>query len=109
MRLEVRFGRRVFEVKMKKHDKLETLLQTLPRIIGEDAEAMVLFIGKNQLNPKLTLTESNLNNNDILRMIHHKKVASYLRRYERKLLKDDTSGVEMSSHDDVSDASKPKK
>merc|ERR1719295_757255 len=35
LRLEVRFGRRVFEVKMKKQDKLETLLQTLPRIIGE--------------------------------------------------------------------------
>ena len=69
---------------MKKMDKLETLLATLPRIIGEDADAMEIYKGKTRLDPKLTLEDLVLNNNDILRMIHHKKVASYLRRYSRK-------------------------
>eukprot|EP01084_Bolivina_argentea_P315232 546091_1 len=96
LRLEVRFGRRVFEVKMKKHDKLETLLQTLPRIIGEDADSMEIYKGKYKLNQLKSLTELGLNNNDILRMIHRKKVDSYLRRYEHNI-SDDISGIEMNS------------
>lgn len=100
LRLEVRFGRRVFEVKMKKLDKLETLLATLPRIIGEDADAMLIYKGKNKLDPSLTLEQLLLNNNDILRMIHHKKVASYLRRYSRK---SNESKIEMESESVTSD------
>jgi len=101
LRLEVRFGRRVFEVKMKKQDKLETLLQTLPRIIGEDADAMEIFVGRRKLDPSMTLMDQGLMNNDILRMIHRKKVSSYLRKCDRKLVDEDkyksASGVEMES------------
>ena len=98
LRLEVRFGRRVFEVKMKKTDKLETLLQTLPRIIGEDADSMILVKGKNTLNSTQTLIDLGLSNNDILRMIHRKKVQSYLRRYERKS-RGNNNSIEMESEE----------
>merc|ERR1712228_640139 len=63
LRLEVRFGRRVFEVKMKKTDKLETLIQTLPRVIGEDANEMEIFIGKKRLDPSKNLITLGVNNN----------------------------------------------
>ena len=69
---------------MKKSDKLETLIQTLPRIIGEDADAMEIFIGKTRLESSKTLTELGVNNNDVLRMLHRKKVESFLKRYEMK-------------------------
>jgi len=99
LRLEVRFGRRVFEVKMKKSDKLETLIQTLPRIIGEDANVMQIFIGDQQLDASKTLIELGINNNDVLRMLHQKKVASYLRRYEMKEAeKEMKNGIEMTTH-----------
>merc|ERR1712013_124585 len=102
IRLEVRFGRRVFEVKMKKHDKLATLLQTLPRIIGEDAEAMEIFVGRRQLDPTLSLNELDLNNNDILRMLHRKKVASFLRKWDRKNGESSGSQIDMDSYDSSS-------
>ena len=57
---------------IEKQDKLETLLQTLPRIIGEDADAMEIFIGRRKLDPAQTLLEQGLMNNDVLRMIHRK-------------------------------------
>ena len=58
----------------EKQDKLETLLQTLPRIIGEDADAMEIFVGRRKLDPNTTLMEQGLMNNDVLRMIHSKVV-----------------------------------
>lgn len=103
LRLEVRFGRRVFEVKMKKHDTLQTLLQTLPRIIGEDAEAMELFKENVQLDPNLKLVDLGLNHNDVLRMIHRNKVPSFLQRYDQHKQSStgsvDKNSVEMESEE----------
>lgn len=84
IRLECRFGRRVFEIRMKKNDKIRTLLQTLPRIIGEDVDSMVLFKDNIALNPNRTLVENNLKNDDCVRMMHEKSINSFLSNYNPK-------------------------
>ena len=75
MRLEVRFGKRVFEIKMKKTDLLKTLHDTLPTIIGENAESMVLYKKSQKLDIFKSLQNNGLKNNDVIRMLPNNQVS----------------------------------
>ncbi|ETO23647.1 viral A-type inclusion protein [Reticulomyxa filosa] len=84
MRLEVRYNKRVFEVKMKCYDRLQTLLDTLPRIIGADSSDMVLFTGNRKLDCGKTLKENQLDNHSVLRMLSVGHVKRYLEQQQLK-------------------------
>lgn len=78
---------------MKKTDKLATLLDTLPRIIGVNVDDMVLFLGSKKLDPNQTLLYNELSHNDTIRMMPKEKVDSYLRRIQRRALVNSTKSA----------------
>lgn len=82
--LQVRFGKRAFQINMAPDDHMKRMLKAFPPMVGQDADQVVFVSGDQILDAALTVEESGLTTDHVIRMLPLDQLHDYMEKVKRK-------------------------